>query len=144
MAGAVASAYAASDSPVTLRTKSTLIRAVHRAAFDFFLHDVVEVIFTSPASLAVGMVCGARGRPINRENNVANNQETIEIITELETKIAFLEAANDDLERALLSQHERIDRLDVIVNELRNRIKEQASVIEGLDSVSSEPPPPHY
>ena len=90
------------------------------------------------------MVCGARGRPINRENNVVNTQETIEIITELETKIAFLEAANDDLERALLSQHERIDRLDVIVNELRNRIKEQASVIEGLESVSSEPPPPHY
>jgi len=144
MAGAVASAYAASDSPVTLRTKSTLIRAVHRVAFDFFLHGVVEVFFTSPASLAVGMVCGARGRPINRENNVVNNQETIEIITELETKIAFLEAANDDLERALLSQHERIDRLDVIVNELRNRIKEQASVIEGLESVSSEPPPPHY
>ena len=75
-----------------------------------------------------------------------NNQETAEIITELETKIAFLEAANDDLERALLSQHERIDRLDVIVNELRNRIKEQAqaSVIEGLETISSEPPPPHY
>ncbi|MEK9576413.1 MAG: SlyX family protein [Luminiphilus sp.] len=73
-----------------------------------------------------------------------NNQDTTEIITELETKIAFLEAANDDLERALLSQHERIDRLDVIVNELRNRIKEQASVIEGLEGVSSEPPPPHY
>jgi uncharacterized coiled-coil protein SlyX len=73
-----------------------------------------------------------------------NNQETTKIITELETKIAFLEAANDDLERALLSQHERIDRLDVIVNELRNRIKEQASVIKGLESVSSEPPPPHY
>ena len=62
MAGAVASAYAASDSPVTLRTKSTLIRAVHRVAFDFFLHDLFEVFFTSPASLAVGMVCGSRGR----------------------------------------------------------------------------------
>ena len=73
-----------------------------------------------------------------------NNQETTEIITELETKIAFLEAANDDLERALLSQHERIDRLDVIVNELRNRIKEQESVIEGLERLSSETSPPHY
>ena len=70
-----------------------------------------------------------------------NNQETTEIITELETKIAFLEAANDDLEQALLSQDERIDRLDVIVNELRNRVKEQASLIEGLASVSSQPPP---
>ena len=61
-AGPVASAYAATDSPVTLRTKSTLIRAVHRVAFDFFLHAVFGVVFTSPGSLAVGMVCGARGR----------------------------------------------------------------------------------
>ena len=73
-----------------------------------------------------------------------NNQETTEVITELETKIAFLEAANDEIERALLSQHERIDRLDVIVNELRNRIKEQESVMEGLERVSSETSPPHY
>lgn len=73
-----------------------------------------------------------------------NNQETIEVITELETKIAFLEAANDELERALLSQHERIDRLDIVVTELRNRIKEQASIIQGLDSPSDEAPPPHY
>ena len=72
------------------------------------------------------------------------NQEITETITELETKIAFLEGANYDLEQALLSQHERVDRLDVIVNELRNRIKEQASVIEGLESVSNQPPPPHY
>lgn len=73
-----------------------------------------------------------------------NNQETIEVITELETKIAFLEAANEELERALLSQHERIDRLDIVVTELRNRIKEQASIIQGLDSPSDEAPPPHY
>ena len=44
MAGAVASACAVSDSPVTLRTKSTLIRAVHRVAFDFFLHAVFGVV----------------------------------------------------------------------------------------------------
>ena len=73
-----------------------------------------------------------------------NNQETTEVITELETKIAFLEVANDELERALLSQHERIDRLDIVVTELRNRIKEQASIIQGLDSPGDEVPPPHY
>ena len=73
-----------------------------------------------------------------------NNQETTEVITELETKIAFLEAANDELERALLSQHERIDRLDIVVTELRNRIKEQASIIQELDSPGDEAPPPHY
>ena len=73
-----------------------------------------------------------------------NNHETIEVITELETKIAFLEAANEELERALLSQHERIDRLDIVVTELRNRIKEQASIIQRLDSPGDEAPPPHY
>ena len=61
MTGAVCAAYAASDSPVTLGAKSTLIRAVHRVAFDFFLHGPFGVFFTSPASLAVGMVCGASG-----------------------------------------------------------------------------------
>ncbi len=66
------------------------------------------------------------------------------IVTELETKIAFLEAANDELERALLLQHERIDRIDIIVNELRNRLKEQASLIEGMENCTDESPPPHY
>ena len=62
MAGAVAATYAAGDSPVTLRAKSTLIRAVHRITFDFFLHGLFGVFFSSPVSLAVGKVCGARGR----------------------------------------------------------------------------------
>ena len=62
MAGAVAAAYAAGDRPVTLRAQSTLIRAEHRIAFDFFLHGLFGVFFSSPASLAVGMVWIARGR----------------------------------------------------------------------------------
>ena len=62
MAGAVAAAYAAGDSPVTLRAKSTLIRAVPRITFDFFLHGLFGVFFSSPVSLAVGKVCGAWGR----------------------------------------------------------------------------------
>ena len=62
MAGALTTAYAASDGPVTMRTELTLIRAVHRVAFDFFVHDLFGVFFTSPASLAVGMVCVAGGR----------------------------------------------------------------------------------
>lgn len=62
MAGPVTVTQATGDSPVTLRAKSTLIRTVHRVAFDFFLHDLFGVFFTSPGSLAVGMVCVARGR----------------------------------------------------------------------------------
>ena len=52
-----------------------------------------------------------------------NNQETTEVITELETKIAFLEAANEELERALLSQHERIDRLDIVVSLVASKLR---------------------
>ena len=65
-------------------------------------------------------------------------------MAELEAKIAFLEVANDELEQALLNQHNRLERTEVIVNELRNRLKEQAALIENLGDVEDEPPPPHY
>ena len=65
-------------------------------------------------------------------------------LAELEAKIAFLEVANDELEQALLSQHNRLERTEVIVSELRNRLKEQAALIEHLGDSEDEPPPPHY
>ena len=65
-------------------------------------------------------------------------------MAELEAKIAFLEVANDELEQALLSQHNRLERTEVIVSELRNRLKEQAALIENLGDAEDEPPPPHY
>ena len=65
-------------------------------------------------------------------------------LAELEAKIAFLEVANDELEQALLSQHNRLERTEVIVGELRNRLKEQAALIEHLGDSEDEPPPPHY
>ncbi len=65
-------------------------------------------------------------------------------LAELEAKIAFLEAANDDLDQALLNQHQRLERTEVIVSELRNRLKEQAALIEHLGDSEDEPPPPHY
>ncbi|MBL6908224.1 SlyX family protein [Luminiphilus sp.] len=63
---------------------------------------------------------------------------------ELETKIAFLEVANDELESALLMQHKRLESMEAAVGELRLRLKEQATLIEGLGDTESEPPPPHY
>ena len=63
---------------------------------------------------------------------------------ELEAKIAFLEAANDELDQALVSQHQRLEQTEVIVSELRNRLKEQAALIEHLGDSDHEPPPPHY
>ncbi len=73
-----------------------------------------------------------------------NDEDIKAHLAELEAKIAFLEVANDELEQALLSQHNRLERTEVIVSELRNRLKEQAALIEHLEDSEDEPPPPHY
>lgn len=73
-----------------------------------------------------------------------DNNEIRAHLAELEAKIAFLEAANDDLDQALLTQHQRLERTEVIVSELRNRLREQAALIEHLGDSEDEPPPPHY
>lgn len=73
-----------------------------------------------------------------------DNNEIKAHLAELEAKIAFLEAANDDLDQALLTQHRRLERTEVIVSELRNRLREQAALIEHLGDSEDEPPPPHY
>lgn len=65
-------------------------------------------------------------------------------LAELEAKIAFLEVANDELEQALLGQHQRLERTEVTVSALRNRLKEQTALIEHLGGADDEPPPPHY
>jgi hypothetical protein len=49
------------DGPVTLWAKPTLVRTVNRVSFNFFLHGLFALVFTSLVSLAVGMVYGARG-----------------------------------------------------------------------------------
>lgn len=65
-------------------------------------------------------------------------------LADLQAKIAFLEAANDELEQVLLDQHQRLERTEIMVSELRNRLKEQATLIEQLGDSEDEPPPPHY
>ena len=52
MAGTVATAYAASGSPVTLRAKSALIRAVNRVGFNFFFHDLFGMFFYFPSKFS--------------------------------------------------------------------------------------------
>ena len=65
-------------------------------------------------------------------------------LADLQAKIAFLEAANDELEQVLLDQHQRLERTEIMVSELRNRLKEQATLIEQLGDSEDEPSPPHY
>lgn len=73
-----------------------------------------------------------------------DNEDIKAHLAELEAKIAFLEVANDELDQALLTQHQRLERTEIIVSELRNRLKEQAALIEHLGDSDDEPPPPHY
>ena len=82
---------------------------------------------------------------LNPESSVEVSETSVTSETaELETKIAFLEVANDELESALLMQHKRLESMEAAVGELRLRLKEQATVIEGLGDTKSDPPPPHY
>lgn len=82
---------------------------------------------------------------LNPESSVEVSETSVKSETaELETKIAFLEVANDELESALLMQHKRLESMEAAVGELRLRLKEQATLIEGLGDTESDPPPPHY
>ena len=73
-----------------------------------------------------------------------DDEEIKSELTDLQAKIAFLELANDELEQVLLSQHKRLEQVEVTLNELRNRLKEQAALIEHLGYSDEEPAPPHY
>ena len=73
-----------------------------------------------------------------------NDEEIKSELTDLQAKIAFLELANDELEQVLLSQHKRLEQVEVTLNELRNRLKEQAALSEHLGDSDEEPAPPHY
>ena len=73
-----------------------------------------------------------------------DDEEIKSELTDLQAKIAFLELANDELEQVLLSQHKRLEQVEVTINELRNRLKEQAALIENLGDSDEEPAPPHY
>lgn len=82
---------------------------------------------------------------LSLESSVEVSETSVTSATaELESKIAFLEVANDELESALLMQHKRLESMEAAVGELRLRLKEQATVIEGLGDTESDPPPPHY
>jgi uncharacterized coiled-coil protein SlyX len=82
---------------------------------------------------------------LNPESSVEVSETSVKSETaELETKIAFLEVANEELAPALLMQHKRLESMEAAVGELRLRLKEQATLIEGLGDTESDPPPPHY
>lgn len=65
-----------------------------------------------------------------------------ERLEKIETKIAFLEDAVDDLSKTLYAQQNQIDRLRAVIDSLTSRVRDLA------DTVGEGPPanerPPHY
>jgi uncharacterized coiled-coil protein SlyX len=70
-----------------------------------------------------------------------DDEEIKSELTDLQAKIAFLEVANDELEQVLLSQHKRLEQVEVTLNELRiaSRSKPPSSSIWGTP-MRSQPP----
>ncbi len=63
-------------------------------------------------------------------------------IIELESRQAFQEESIQSLEKMIRQQQQIIDRLQLDVEELHQRLKSAA--ISPLDGTAVEPPPPHY
>lgn len=61
----------------------------------------------------------------------------------LEIKIAYLEAEQDKLERALHEHHERLHKTELLIDELARRLQDQTTKLEALDLPADEKPP-HY
>ena len=64
-------------------------------------------------------------------------------ISELETQVTFLEDSIGTLDGALVRQQLRLEELEVVVREMRQRLKTQVVKVEALQD-GDEPPPPHY
>ena len=63
-------------------------------------------------------------------------------IVELETKASFQEAALLDMSKMIIDQGSRIDKLEVTVRDLREKVKE--AVGEGQSPLPESERPPHY
>lgn len=62
-------------------------------------------------------------------------------ITELESRVAFLEHTLDAVNRSLLELEKARSRQHHELDQLRNRMTELA---EGAGAPPADPPPPHY
>jgi len=65
-----------------------------------------------------------------------------ERINDLESRIAFQDAAIDELNRTVMEQQQHLDALLLKVEHLQDKLK--AIAPSPLDSSDPEPPPPHY
>jgi len=65
-----------------------------------------------------------------------------EKLTDLETKVAYLEGTVGELSDQLYHEQKRIEELEVACKYLLKEIKEISTTTD--NSESDEPPPPHY
>ncbi|MDP8079364.1 SlyX family protein [Phocoenobacter skyensis] len=63
-------------------------------------------------------------------------------IAELETKIAFQENAMEDLNQALIQQQFILDKLQMQVRHIAEKLANASS--SNIASLAEETPPPHY
>ncbi len=63
-------------------------------------------------------------------------------ISELETQVTFLEDSVSALDGALIGQQLRIEELELLIRDMRQRLESQALKVEVLKE--DDAPPPHY
>ncbi len=71
-----------------------------------------------------------------------NTNKLLDHIAELETKIAFQETALDDLNQALVQQQFILDKLQIQIRHLAEKLT--STQPSNIASLSEETPPPHY
>lgn len=71
-----------------------------------------------------------------------NINKLLDHITELETKIAFQETTIDDLNQALVQQQFILDRLQIQIRHIAEKLANIPS--SNIASQAEETPPPHY
>lgn len=71
-----------------------------------------------------------------------NSPQMQQILIELETKIAFQEQTIEDLNQALIQQQFAIDKLQLQVRNLAEKL--QGISASNVASRAEEVPPPHY
>ena len=67
---------------------------------------------------------------------------TEDVITELQTKIAYQEDSIQELGTVVIAMQKQIDQLELVCQELKVRLREASAMSSGI--ADEEEKPPHY
>ena len=79
---------------------------------------------------------------MSNETDTQRLETALSEIDELQTKLAFQDHTIEELNEALTSQQQQIDKLSFQVRHLMGKIKSMAP--SNVAKMSEETPPPHY